>query len=284
VWVLATAVVLILLAGVAYWAIILTEGAYLGPRFVTWLYDWGARTYDEVKEYDIGDEAHYLGQPLERALASKRQPLILDVATGTGRLPLALLRRLEFDGRLVGLDSSREMLRVAQRKAARYGRLDLVHYGATRLPFIDQAFDAVTCIEALEFFPDALSSIREMVRVLKPGGWLVLTNRIGRDAWFLPGRAYSRKRFEHLLVEQGLAEVRTELWQECYDLIWACKPGQPARVQSGTKLLDVICCPACATFPLEATSDELICNQCGHRYPYQAGWVDLETDRISTQT
>ncbi len=278
-WILAAGILLVLLAAVAYWAIILTEGAYLGQRVVTWLYDWGARTYDEVKGYDIGDEAHFLGQPLMRALAQVWQPLILDVGTGTGRLPLALLRRLEFDGRIVGLDSSSGMLREAHRKTARYGRLDLVCDEATNLPFIDQAFDAVTCIEALEFFPDRVAALREMVRVLKPGGLLLLSNRVGRDALYLPGRAYSRERFEGLLKNLGLTEVETQPWQEYYDLIWARKPGVLAPTKEGKQLLDVLRCPRCTAFPLLAASDELTCRQCGRRYPRQAGWIDLETDR-----
>lgn len=280
VWVLVGGILLILLvAALIYWLIVLTEGAYLGSRVVTWLYDWGAQTYDDVKEYDVGDEAYFLGQPLLRTLTQIRQPFILDVATGTGRLPLALLRRLEFNGHIVGLDSSRGMLREAYRKTARYGRVDLVHDEATRLPFVDQAFDAVTCIEALEFLPDRMAALREMVRVIKPGGWLLLTNRVGRDRWLLPGRAYGRARFEHLLANLGLVEIKTQPWQECYDLIWARKPGRLAPAKESPQLLNVLRCPTCADFPLLASADGLTCRQCGQRYPREEGWIDLETDR-----
>ncbi|HUW97031.1 MAG TPA: hypothetical protein VMW58_14710, partial [Anaerolineae bacterium] len=68
-----TAVPLLLLivavaAGVSYWLLVLTEGAYLGSRVVTFLYDRGATSYDEVKQFDAVDDASHLALPLVRRL------------------------------------------------------------------------------------------------------------------------------------------------------------------------------------------------------------------------
>ncbi|MDH4208368.1 MAG: hypothetical protein OEV76_05805, partial [Anaerolineae bacterium] len=87
-------------AGVAYWLVVLTEGAYLGSRAVRFLYDWGAASYDRVKQFDPVDDAQSLALPLLRELRGVERPLVLDVATGTGRLPRALRRNLGFQGRI----------------------------------------------------------------------------------------------------------------------------------------------------------------------------------------
>jgi ubiquinone/menaquinone biosynthesis C-methylase UbiE len=287
-WFIVVLVGFILLAAVAYWALVLTEGAYLGPRLVTWLYDRGAASYDAVKDYDAGDEAYFLGRPLEKALSRVRQPLILDVATGTGRLPLALLHRLDFDGHIVALDRSRQMLRQAQRKTSGYtGRVSLVLQDATRLPLSDDCFDAVTCIEGLEFLPDPNATLREMVRVLRPGGTLVTTNRCGRDRWFFPGRAPRRAAFEARLAGLGLADVETWSWQDYYDLVWARKPPHPpspspiGRGGAGgegwgaRRLADVLVCPACTAAGLHALPIAFACQACGQVYEWQDGILNL---------
>ena len=96
-----------------YWQLVIAEGSYLGPGIVTLMYDWSARAYERIKQYDGGDEQWFLGIPLARALELIPAPLVLDVATGTGRLPRALLRQPPFEGRVIGLDLSRRMLRQA---------------------------------------------------------------------------------------------------------------------------------------------------------------------------
>ena len=85
------------------------------------------------------------------------------------------------------------------------------------------SFDAVTCLEALEFLPDARAALCECVRVIRPGGLLVTTNRIGWDAWLMPGKTFSRRNFRHLLAEFPLEAVRIHTWQVDYDLAWARK-------------------------------------------------------------
>jgi len=94
-------------------------------------------------------------------------------------------------------------------------------------------FDCVTCLEALEFMRDPGGAIREMARVLRPGGVLLVSNRVGRDAWFFPGRLCGRGRLEWCLRELGLGEVTTERWQVHYDLIWARKAGEKQAAVSG---------------------------------------------------
>ena len=215
---------LALLAALLYWQFILTEGVYLGRRVVVWLYDLGAKTYDKVKEYDADDEAFYLGEPLAQRLAGQPQARVLDVATGTGRLPLALFQQPQFQGVVVGLDASKGMLEQASAKLADYWeRVVLVHHDATRLPFPADYFEAVTCLEALEFLPDPDASLSEIVRVLKPGATLLVTNRVGVDRLFFPSRTTSTAAFIRRLTDLGLTDIQPQPWMTYYDLVWATK-------------------------------------------------------------
>jgi len=257
----------LVLAGlVIYWQLIVAEGTYLGPGVVALLYDWSAHVYERIKQFDVGDEQWFLGLPLVRALSLIPAPLVLDVATGTGRLPRALLRQPAFDGRVIGLDLSRRMLRQAVERTAQFAdRLTYIWQDARRLPFDDDTFDAVTCLEALEFTPDAREVVAELVRVLRPGGVLLVSNRIGQDARWLPGRALSNEGFEQMLHSFPLEDVKRQSWQMDYDLVWAIKTGRP---QGGgvRPLVEIARCPACRG-QLNREARGLRCQDCGCDYP-----------------
>jgi SAM-dependent methyltransferase len=250
-----------------YWQLIIAEGTYLGPRVVILLYDWSAHVYERIKQYDVGAEQWFLGLPLAGALEWIPAPLVLDVATGTGRLPRALLRQPSFDGRVIGLDLSRRMLREAVRRTAQFAdRLTYIWQDARSLPFEDDTFDAVTCLEALEFTPCPDEVLAEMVRVLRPGGVLLVTNRIGRDAKLLPGRAFPREQFEEVLRGLPLQDVRVRAWQVDYDLGWAIKMGEP-RGGGVRPLADIMACPVCS-HPLNREAQSFRCSVCDRDYAF----------------
>ncbi|MFN8471974.1 MAG: methyltransferase domain-containing protein [Anaerolineae bacterium] len=208
-----------------YWQLVLAEGVYLGQRIVTLMYDWSARSYDRIKGFDEDDEADRLGYPLAERLAEIPAARVLDVATGTGRLPLVLLQQTDFSGEIVALDASAGMLAQAQAKLAAWdGRITFLCHDATTIPFPDASFDAVTCLEALEFLASPEAALREMLRVLRPGGTLLITQRVGVDRLYFPGRVPSREAFDRHLADLGLTDLRREVWQAYYDLIWAVKP------------------------------------------------------------
>ena len=92
------------------------------------------------------------------------------------------------------------------------------------LPFRDGCFDAVACIEALEFLPHPPSALAEMARVLRAGGHLLVSNRVGTDALFFPARAFRDQALHRELEALELGDVQTRRWQEHYDLIQATKP------------------------------------------------------------
>ena len=261
-----------LLAGLAYWELVLAEGVHLGPRVVTLLYNLVARRYDRIKQFDPAYEEWFIGEPLAQALSQWHaspdrespslgglRPIVLDMATGTGRLPRSLLAQPSFSGRIIGLDSSRAMLAQAALDAS--DRLTLIWQAAARLPFDDDAFDAVTCMEALEFMPDTRTALGEIVRVLRPGGVLLVTNRVGSWARFLPGHTQSPRAFEALLAWFGLEQIQTQTWQVEYNLVWAIKPGRAVRLEARS-LADILQCPDCGG-PLARVDQSVICDTCG---------------------
>jgi SAM-dependent methyltransferase len=202
-------------------------------------------------------------------------PLVLDVATGTGRLPLALLRE-RFRGQIVALDLSRGMLRQAKRKLAAYSdQVSLLWQDASCLPFSDGTFDAVTCLESLEFMPDPRASLGEMVRVLAPGGVLFVTNRVGHEARLLPGRAIPRPEFERVLAGQPLSDFRVQRWQVNYDQAFARKKGKRiVGARQGTGLASLLRCPACGG-GMQRGGMAYSCRDCRAAYPIREGMVLL---------
>jgi demethylmenaquinone methyltransferase/2-methoxy-6-polyprenyl-1,4-benzoquinol methylase len=95
---------------------------------------------------------------------------VLDVATGTGMVAAELLRRCECS--IVGIDQSAAMLaRARERFAAVEGAsVELVEGQAEELPFADRSFDALTVTYLLRYVDDPAATVRELARVLRPGG------------------------------------------------------------------------------------------------------------------
>jgi ubiquinone/menaquinone biosynthesis C-methylase UbiE len=96
---------------------------------------------------------------------------VLDVACGTGALTLAVAEIAGPSGSVVGLDANPEMLAVARRKPV---QIEWLEGRAEALPLPDGSFNAVVSQFGLMFFEDKPKALREMVRVLKPGGRLAV--------------------------------------------------------------------------------------------------------------
>ena len=96
---------------------------------------------------------------------------VLDVACGSGVLAISARQAVGQDGRVVGVDLNDGMLEVARRKSA---SVDWIKADAESLPFGSASFDAVVSQFGLMFFVDRHRALREMWRVLRPGGRLVV--------------------------------------------------------------------------------------------------------------
>jgi len=104
------------------------------------------------------------------------QKRVLDVACGTGIVARKAAVRVGPGGRVAGLDANEGMLTVAGTCAQKEGCTAVEWYQSdvTRMPFSFGEFDIVLCHQGLQFFPDRHAALREMARVLTPGGRLAL--------------------------------------------------------------------------------------------------------------
>lgn len=123
----------------------------------------------------------YLGpvlfEPYAADLAARlrvpEQASVLELACGTGIVTRRLLDRLKPDAKLVATDLNQAMLDYARTKFAPEDPVQWRQADAIELPFEDQSFDAVVCQFGLMFFPDKHKALREVFRVLRPGGTLL---------------------------------------------------------------------------------------------------------------
>lgn len=118
-----------------------------------------------------------------RAVDARPGQRVLDVATGTGMVAFALAQR---GCEVVGLDQSEAMLGAARARLAHSpqlaDRVRFVRGEAERLPFADGEFDALTFTYLLRYVDDRAATMRELARVVKPGG------RIGMVEFGVPAR------------------------------------------------------------------------------------------------
>ncbi|MBA4536079.1 demethylmenaquinone methyltransferase [Bacillus aquiflavi] len=96
----------------------------------------------------------------------------LDVCCGTADWTIALADAVGPKGKVIGLDFSKNMLKIGEEKikALQLNQAELIHGNAMELPFEDNSFDYVTIGFGLRNVPDYMQVLREMHRVLKPGG------------------------------------------------------------------------------------------------------------------
>lgn len=100
---------------------------------------------------------------------------VLDVATGTGAVAVAIARATGGTVSVTACDLNERMLAVAERHITRQGApVELLRCDAMQLPFEDDSFDAVTLAFAVDDMPDREGCMHEMRRVLRPGGRIAL--------------------------------------------------------------------------------------------------------------
>ena len=113
---------------------------------------------------------HGFADDLAGRLAITAGLRVLEVACGTGLLTQRLLDRLGGRGSLLATDLNEAMIAYGRSRIPRRPDLEWSQADATKLPLCDRSFDAVVCQFGLMFFPDKAAAIREVFRVLTPGG------------------------------------------------------------------------------------------------------------------
>lgn len=158
-------------------------------------------------------------QGLARKFLAEQTPVeggasVLDVCTGTATLLSHLQTKVGLDGRVVGVDFSRGMLKVGRKNIKNFVNIYLVEADAGHLPFAADTFDAVTCSHAFYELKGNTQdgTLREILRVLSPNGAFLMmehdvpVNLFVRALFYLrlasmgAGRAISILRHEQELL------------------------------------------------------------------------------------
>jgi ubiquinone/menaquinone biosynthesis C-methylase UbiE len=205
-----------------------THRAYKGMGMEGWMARWYTSTTGKDMEQF---------QKLAREIAAELPPgsKILEVAPGPGFLSIELARTGNFE--VTGLDISKTFVEIARANAAREGvKVDFQRGNASAMPFEHGTFDRVICRAAFKNFAEPVEALREMRRVLKPGGKALILD-LRKDApmsvieehvdqmhlslpssvftkWtfrlLLLKRAYTNNQFEEMVAQSGFTKSRID--------------------------------------------------------------------------
>jgi ubiquinone/menaquinone biosynthesis C-methylase UbiE len=172
---------------------------------------WLGEIVARVMAYDT---AHANRIAVER-LAVQAGEAVLEVGCGHGRT-LARIAQAPC-GSLAGIDPSEVMVRLARRRLRRRieaGRAEVSLAASSALPYPDARFDAALAVHVLYFWKDAIAELREIRRVLRPGGRALLGYRPGDAETLaaLPSTVYALRSVaetEGLLAQAGFVAIRS---------------------------------------------------------------------------
>lgn len=171
----------------------------------------------------------------EKELQRYRTERLLDLGCGTGEM-IRLLREKHPHMMLWGLDLSPEMIRMAKEK--QIPNVDFRVGDAEFLPYPDQSFDVVLCMQSFHHYPNPEAVLKEVYRVLRPGGRFLLYDMYVKNRWmralenkFLlkwlrmgDVHTYGRGEICRLMEKQGFFQV---YWNQIHPVMFFCKGRRP---------------------------------------------------------
>jgi ubiquinone/menaquinone biosynthesis C-methylase UbiE len=187
--------------------------------------------YDEHSRRFMGLVYHRLAA---RAAALETASCrVLDVGTGTGMLPLELIKARP-DWQITGIDISPDMLKLARVNAAKadvYGKIDYLRASAAELPFTNNSYDIVVSNASLHLWEDPVKVFNEIARVTAVGGYCLIRDnlRVGRLKPFLG------------LVGWGMGMTATQrgLWMRAVQSAYTAAEARALLQRSGMKYAKV---------------------------------------------
>jgi demethylmenaquinone methyltransferase/2-methoxy-6-polyprenyl-1,4-benzoquinol methylase len=186
-----------------------------------------AGTYDRyARLLSFGQDPRWRAFLVSRVCVDANET-VLDVASGTGAVALELMRR--YGCSVVGIDQSADMLVEGRRRVAAAGhgeRITLIEARAEALPFPDASFDGLTFTYLLRYVDDVGATLRELARVVRPGGviagleFFIPRARVARLGW----EAYTRAALPIVgrAVSRGWGEVGRFLGPSIRDFYKRC--------------------------------------------------------------
>lgn len=153
------------------------------------MFDKIVRRYDFLNHFlSFGQDILWRKKMADEAVDDKTR-VVLDLAAGTGDSSKALIKK---GNKVIGVDISVEMLKVATKKL--HKNFILLCASAYQLPFRDQSFDAVTCAFGIRNMHETEKALREIKRVIKKGGkLLILEFSLPRGFFKKPYLVYLKK-------------------------------------------------------------------------------------------
>jgi ubiquinone/menaquinone biosynthesis C-methylase UbiE len=152
--------------------------------------------------------------------------VILDVGCGGGGAVKILAQTASY-GKVYGIDYAEDVLPTAcwvNRALIKQGRVEVKHGSVSDLPFPDDTFDLATAFETIMFWPNLADALREVQRVLKPGGTFLITNEAYADERFEKRNTkwarlanfqlQTSEETRQCLVEAGYAQVEIDTLPE----------------------------------------------------------------------
>lgn len=159
----------------------------------------------QAKEYDTSKSSQFAKQCYSYVL-NILNPIqfnnMLDIGCGTGSLMEKILDEKP-QVRSYGLDLSEEMLKVAREKLPK--RTELVYGEAEALPYDNKKFEMVVMVDSFNYFVNPEQATKEAYRVLKPGGTLVIADKMvtGFKKYFRDGNNYTEEEVRDFLKNAG---------------------------------------------------------------------------------
>ena len=149
--------------------------------------------------------------------------MILDIGCGGGKT-VNTLAKMATEGKVYGIDYSQVSVAVSTRKNKRLiekGQVKILHASVDSLPFPADMFDLVIAVESYYFWPDLISNLKEIRRVLKTNGSVILINEMYRDERFEKRNSHWAgigdftyhlpEEFRVFLIDAGYSSIKIEV-------------------------------------------------------------------------
>ena len=170
-------------------------------------------------------------------ISIREDATVLDIGCGGGGT-IKKLTRIVIKGKVYGIDYSEDSVKISQnanKGAIQAGRVEIRQGSVSCLPYPENTFDLITAIETHYFWPDLVNDLKEVLRVLKPGGTLIMMGgeyKGGKydernQKWVEFGNmTYHRvDEFKQLIFDAGY--IKAQVFEE-YDKGWICGIGEKA--------------------------------------------------------